>query len=192
MWEVNTTFAVIASVLALVTALAALAQAFATAASNRARFFVEFSKRYTDDEMRAALETLAQWHHDNKHDENRFALWAAAKRRGETAATGLNRSRRLVSRYYYDVASLHQLRLVGTDFAKALISNNGLNIFYQICDPMNRTNQPLHRFKQQCDTLKRLRKQFGDGTIFEPNEPREASRSDIWTLISGRLHRRQS
>lgn len=188
------TFETIASVVALVAAVAALLQAVLIGAANRARVFIAFSDRYTSAEMAQALALLAKWYHDNKLEtwaslkpaakrsaENPFVAWANAKsaedaKSSEDAnnakdAKKLNEARRLVSRYYYDAASLYELRLIRFEFARALIANNGLNIFYHICDPMNAARQPVERFERHCATLRHLRRKFGDGKVYDPKGP---------------------
>lgn len=160
-WEAAT------SLFALFAVAAAFLQASAASDGNRAHLYVEFSERYTSEEMAKALVALSNWHHARKDDPTRFVAWARAKRANDPGALELSRARRLVSRYYYDVAALHELGLIKRRFAHALLSSNGLNVFYLVCDPLNRAYQPEDRLNQHYRRLKRLRDKFGDGEIYD-------------------------
>jgi len=154
----------------ILTALAAVSQARSVAQGNIATFFVNYSARYSSEEMADALRLLAAWHNANKADKKRFETWAAQKRQGADQALALNKARRMVSRFYYDVAELYALGLIKRRMAKRLIANNGLNVFYLVCDPMNRAYEPSDRFDSYCRTLRRLSGGFGNGNVFDPDE----------------------
>jgi hypothetical protein len=92
-------------------------------------------------------------------------LWNELRREGDKEALLLNRSRRLVSRYYYDVARLHRAGLISTKLARILLANNGLIVFYQVCEPLNDARHH-NRERTYTEILKHLCASYGENRIY--------------------------
>lgn len=170
--DIGTAIALITALGAIVAAMAAYAQASAVGESNRASFLIQYADRYSTQEMANALRLLSGWHWHHRHDASRFERWALAKRNHDPDALELNKARRLVTRYYFDIATLYRLGLVKRGFARELMANNGLNVFYQVCEPLTRQGQPSDRFGANLQTLLQICKGYGDGTVYETIVPR--------------------
>jgi hypothetical protein len=150
------------SLAALAAALGALLQARRTAQTNAAQLFLSFSARYNSQEMADAFRQLVKWRLST--GENFAMVWNQLRQKGDKEALSLNRARRLVSRYYYDVARLRQVGLINTKLARALLANNGLMVFYQVCEPLNDARHN-NRERSYSQTLKKIRASYGEGRI---------------------------
>ncbi len=154
--------ATISIALAIATTVGVFSQARAAHKTNAADLFISFSARYNSPEMAAALRALAALYRESPND---FASkWINAKRSGDAEALKLNDYRRLVSRLYFDVARLYHAKLISTSFARELLRNNGLNVFYKVCEPMNDEDHP-QRIKLYSRILVGLQKKYGSGQI---------------------------
>lgn len=173
--DIATHIAAASAIAAAIAAIAAFLQVRASRNATLAELFVAFSDRYNSPEMAIALRELADWYRSTT--EARFADWIAAKRLRQEDALRINRHRRLVSRFYLDVARMRCIALINDRYARELVQNNGLNVFYKICEPMNAANHPL-RVQRYSKTLRNICRQYGDGSIHESAPaPRPASSS---------------
>jgi hypothetical protein len=157
--------AVAAAISAFVTAITAMGvflQARVAGKASAAALFLSFSERYNSIEMATALRHLARW---RLSCSDQFAIeWALSKSKQESGALQLNEYRRIVSRFYFDVARLYEVGLIGRKHAKALLANNGLNVFYQVCEPMNIATHP-DRVSTHTVMLKDLLPSYGTGKL---------------------------
>ena len=124
-----------------------------------------FSERYNSNDMAHALRSLANWYRTTA--DSRVADWVRGKAACDPTAITLNNHRRLVSRFYFDAARLFELGLLNRRYAREVVSNNGLNVFYLVCEPMNVAVHP-HRVARYSSTLRRLLKKYGTGDIHAP------------------------
>jgi len=153
------------SLAAVAAAFAAFMQASRTRETNTAQLFLSFSERYNSPEMAAAMRRLVKWRLEYK--DNFAKVWEERRQMGDADAVELNAARRLVSRYYYDVARLHEVGLISSKFARALLSNNGLHVFYDICEPLNDARHH-DRERRHAERLMRLLKHYGANRIHGP------------------------
>jgi len=161
--SVSAVAAAFSSVVTAIAALGVFLQVKAAAKAHNGTLFLAFTERYNASEMAESLRALAIW--GISHSNDSFAMeWVQNKARGDKPAMDLNGHRRFVSRYYFDVARLFQARLISREHARALLTNNGLNVFYLVCEPMNRAAHPS-RVTTLSDTLRRLCRSYGDGTL---------------------------
>jgi hypothetical protein len=157
-------------------AIGVFMQARTATEAQAGQLFVDFSARYNDERMAGALKALAAWYLSTPDD--RVPRWIDAKRAGEAQAIALNQHRRLVSRFYFDVARLYLMKLIGARYAKQLLENNGLNIFYDVCEPMNAANHPA-RVTRYSRALKRICSRYGRGGV-HATPPPAPPRMTIW------------
>ncbi len=147
---------------ALGAALAAFIQARKASETNAGQLFLSFSERYNSQEMADAFRMLVQWKTDMGKD---FALaWEVERQKGDKRALDVNRARRLVSRYYYDVARLYDIGLIDKRLAHSLLGNNGLHVFYQVSEPMNDARHP-DRERKYSKIIRFLRQEYGSNTV---------------------------
>ena len=175
---IETDWAVVAAIAAAISAIASMVATIALfrqiatdQKASTAELMNTFSARYNDEGMATALRELASWYLST--GESRFEEWLEAKLKGDEEALRLNQHRRLVSRFYFDAARLLDLRLINRRYAKEIISNNGLNVFYRVCEPMNIITHP-HRVVRYSEVLRKLLKRYADGRIFKPGQAQEA------------------
>ena len=148
---------------ALAAAAAAFQQARSARYANEAQIFLAFSARYNDEAMANSLRLLVDWHRRNPDD---FAeKYAHDLRVKNQAAIELNAARRTVSRYYTDLGRLFFGGLVTRRLARTVSANNGINVFFVICEPMNEAQHP-QRDKTFAKALKKARRRYGKGEVF--------------------------
>ena len=170
----------LAAVSALATALAAFAAWRRVAKlgdANFARIFLSFSERYNSEEMASALRSLVKWRQTQGAE---FAeTWNGAYLAGDAPAADINKARRLVSRFYQDVARLYEVGLINRAFGRALLASNGLHVYYEICAPMNAVHDP-ERYARYDEQLKKIRRKYAAGKVRLP------APANVALLSSGR------
>ncbi len=156
------TISIVSLIVAVFSVGASLSQAKGVEKSTEATIFLSFSDRYNSDAMRDALRFLVGLY--SQHESKFPGSVLDAFRDDEQMATRINDARRLVSRFYFDIARLYRAKLISRALAKALLANNGLNVFYKICEPLNELRD-RERVRAYSKTLVRLVSRYNHGSI---------------------------
>jgi hypothetical protein len=167
--DIGIALTAVSCVAAAVAALAARRQVTKLKHSNFAQIFLSFSSRYNSEEMASALRALVQWR--RVHKEGFAKTWRDAYMAGDAAAAEINKARRLVSRFYQDVARLYEVGVIDRVFAAALLATNGLHVYYEICAPMNELHDP-ELYRGYDEILRKLRRKYAGGRVrlLDPNK----------------------
>lgn len=167
-WLKSFNVELLAAVTLAFTALAALAGVFAAAGALRqvrrvkdgtaAQVFLDFSDRYNSEEMAQAMRDLVAWYREQGPEfaENWNRLYEA----GDERAKELNKARRRVSRYFDDVGRLYAVGLLSKRLARSLLSNYGIQVFYDICEPMSDARMPA-RMRKFSNLVRWLMPSYG-------------------------------
>ncbi|MGC9954279.1 MAG: hypothetical protein ABSD21_08375 [Rhizomicrobium sp.] len=124
--------------------------------------YVLFTDRYNIKQMYDSLRMLTEYY--KKNPATFLQRWKEDK--VSPAGVGdLRAAKRVVDRYYYDIAQLYDARYISKSFASMLCAQAGLNVFYNICVPMSDVNFPKNE-KNFYKILKRIRPKYGDGEIY--------------------------
>ncbi|MFN3229454.1 MAG: hypothetical protein ACK41P_06345 [Asticcacaulis sp.] len=134
------------------------------AKTDKAEFYVAFTQRYNSSDMHDALYRLmALYTHDRDSFVDRY-LSAFMARTQE--GFEIERSRRIVSRYFNDIADLHRNKLIDRKLARMLCNFQGLNIYYNVVIPMSRARYGQSKEREHIyAVLKSIRPRFDDGAL---------------------------
>lgn len=126
---------------------------------SRAQFFIDFTDRYNRPEMHKALVNLQVL--KGKYGEGLFPLFADEFARRSELGAAIDADRRIVNRYFANIAEMHMNGLINASTAKMLLNYRGLNVFYDIVVPLNRAKYGKEpHYEIVLNTLKTLRKRY--------------------------------
>ncbi|ESQ76963.1 hypothetical protein AEYBE204_18990 [Asticcacaulis sp. YBE204] len=132
--------------------------------TTEADFYLQFTARYNTLRMHEALLVLYRLKMSKPDD---FAHHFIQEfRQGTPEGLRLDQARRLVNRYFVNIAEMRRNRLINQKLARMLCNFQGLNIFYKIVVPMNQAkygNQQEHSEIYQL--LRRIKSRFSDGSF---------------------------
>ena len=153
---------------ALGAAIAAAASARATRRAAEAQLFSTHYAEYGTAEMLRALRVLRVWHSDMG---NEFEIkWKKALDANEERAHEVDQARRYVKFYFMKVLRLHESGYVNKRFLKELTAVDGINILYEIVEPLEFALNA--RFDvSKFNRLKKLCGRAGTGRLIAPVQP---------------------
>lgn len=112
--------------------------------------------------MADSLRRLVAW---RKSRGSNFAkVWSDLYDAGDPEAKDLNRARRLVSRYFDDIGRLYDVGLISGKLARGLTATYGIQVFYEICEPMNNARNPT-RLQVYSNHVRYLRHTYGKNRL---------------------------
>jgi len=126
--------------LAAVSAAGAWFAAAMTRRSSEAQLVLNAFKEYGSVEMLAALRTLRRWH--TVHGETFASDWFADLQEHTEEGIQVDLARRRVSSYFLDAVRLHKHGLMTERALKAATSVDGLAIWLQIVERLERELDP--------------------------------------------------
>jgi hypothetical protein len=145
-----------------VTTIIALAAAAISAFAVRntrqiaeAQIVLKFREEYATDQMLTDLRLLHDW--KKNHGDQFASIWLKQFQGGQPEAIAVDRARRHVGHYFFSIYDLKQSRFLSKKTAKFLLNVSGLNLFYQIVEPLDRELAPETYAKHQYDALRKLR-----------------------------------
>jgi hypothetical protein len=165
-----------ATVLAIVQAAAAVgamaAAVFSYFSVHNARqshysaVYLDMAARYDSQEMRDAFNDLLDWR--KRYGADFANEWLARKRERMDDAMKANTARRIVARYFLNIARLLEIEAIDRKAAKQLAACYGLNVFYQIAVPLNRLiAEDTADFERLTRRLKGIRKSYANGELID-------------------------
>jgi hypothetical protein len=105
--------------------------------------------------MQIDLHNLGAWY--DKYGSSTFAkTWQEERQQGDKEALIVNASRRRVSHFFSSIADLYNANLVPEQLKKLLIDLDGLDVFYNVVEPLERELNPDYN-RTPFDTLRKLR-----------------------------------
>jgi len=128
-----------------------------------ANLYVTFMDRYNDVQMYDSLMLLTDYYKEKP--ETFVERWHADRAKGGDRVEKLKVARRIVDRFYWDIAQLYDARLIKRKFARVLSAQWGVNVYFLICEPMIGPKPPKSE-KNYYDIMRRVRTRFGEGKIF--------------------------
>lgn len=135
--------------------------------------FLEFSKRYNSPKMRSAMNELS-WYYSESEDKENFAQnwykdFKASQDSPKARSIRLDQHRRLINRYFSDIARCRRNNLIDKKLAILAGRHYGINVYFKIVSEMNKVmfEQPLNTkaFAKDAQTLKKEIGLFGTGEI---------------------------
>ncbi len=153
---------------ALGAAIAAWLSARATSRAAEGQLFSVHYAEYGTPEMLRSLRVLRLWRSE-QGDE--FELkWKRALDAGKPQAHDVDLARRQVKFYFMKVLSLYEAGYVSPRFLKELAAVDGVNILYDIVEPLEYAFNP--RFDaSQFESLRKLIGRAGTGRLIAPVPP---------------------
>ncbi|HWA00540.1 MAG TPA: hypothetical protein VG841_09540 [Caulobacterales bacterium] len=155
----------ISTIAAAVAAGASLRQAKIAQSVHEADLFVRFVERYRSPQMNAALKRLATWWKENGREGVR--AWNEARLRREPDALAVDDARRTVKAYFESVALLFQKGFVSRHFAVSAVDHGGIDVFFEVGEPLEAAINPANYPKWIFDTLRPLPIQYGHGIVLD-------------------------
>ncbi|ESQ81212.1 hypothetical protein [Asticcacaulis sp. YBE204] len=132
------------------------------AKTEKAEFYVEFTRRYNSSDMHDALYRLMQ--HYTQNPDNFVELYLSEFLSHTQKGFEIERSRRIVSRYFNDIAEMRQNKLIDRKLARMLCNFQGLNIYYNVVVPMSRARYGNSKTRERIyAALRAIRPHFDDG-----------------------------
>jgi hypothetical protein len=132
------------------------ANAAATAADAAATTLIlKFRNQYATKEMLIDLRNLRAW--QDKHGSSKFAeTWRKKFEQNDQEALIVDASRRRVSHFFSSIADLHDTGLVPERIKKLLTDFDGLDVLYDVVEPLERELSPGYN-RTPFETLRKLR-----------------------------------
>lgn len=156
--------AAVSAIAALITTIANFLSAQAANDTNKGQFFLTFTERYNSKEMNDAIFRLVEQYKDTGAGPQFIADWIQKYRSGDASAVALEYDRRVVNRYFVNIAQLYEAKLISHRLAHLLSNFYGLNVFYKIVVPMNMELYGAMKPTYES-TLRRVRAGYGDGAL---------------------------
>ena len=163
------------NIVLILTAITAIAAAFsaigawlsarATKLTSEAQLFSRFMEEYGAYEMVTALRNLRNWKAENGDEFEE--KWRKALDNSESQAHEVDKSRRLVKFYFLKALRLYTSGFVSKKFLKQVISVDGINILFEIVEPLEYALNPAYN-KSNFKKLKTLCKSKGTGRLIRP------------------------
>lgn len=166
--EISLVLTALSAIGALGAAIAAWLSARATKRAAEGHLFSTHYAEYGTPEMLRSLRVLRLWKSDNGDE---FELnWKKALDAGEERAHDVDRARRQVKFYFLRALRLYQAGYVSRRFLKELAAVDGLNILYDIVEPLEYALNP--RFDaSKFELLSKLCGRPGTGRLIAPVPP---------------------
>ena len=162
----------IAIVLAMISALGALGAAIgawlsarATRSAAEAQLFSRFMEEYGTPQMLTALRTLRNWkakQGDEFEEKYRKALGEA-----DPNVHKVEQARRLVKFYFLKALRLYEAGFVTQRFLKEVAAVDGVNILYDIVEPLEYALNPAYN-KSKFERLRKICGRAGTGRLIRP------------------------
>jgi len=162
---------VLGDVIQTAAALAAMAAAIFSylgiAHSRRAQqstVYLAMAARYDAPEMRDACNKLLSW--KRRHGDAFAEVWLEGMSAGADDALAVNTARRIVARYFLNIAKLRRINAIDHASARLLAECYGLNVFYQIAAPLNRLlATDVSDFEALTRRLRKIRRTYANGEL---------------------------
>ena len=181
----------IASLLTSIAALLAGISSYRASSNQRrlveATFFQDFNNRYKSKAMETAIRALVLFYFDNP--TSFVDRWHQGRAAGSRESLEIDSHRRVVSTYFGDIARLVESRHISHDFARMVTDVPGLNVFYEIVSPMNRTLRRPTSVEKILSTLKKLHVRFESG-LYDPREIDRSAKDIDHSAINAGSNRR--
>jgi hypothetical protein len=126
------------------------------------RIYFYLRDRYLSEEMSAAFKTLWTWYY--AHRDSFVQDWLALEQTDKALYEEISAARRLVSRFYIDVARLYVNQKISRKLARMATASTGINCLYQIVLPMNEAHG-THVSKRYLRTIRKIRKRYVSGDL---------------------------
>src|SRR5438132_1272380 len=118
--------------------------------------------------MANALRMLGGWRND--HGTNFAEDWKTARDAKDPLALQVDSSRRMVSHFFFRIASLHRAKMIGPQSMRELSELDGLGIYFRVNEALERTINPnYHRWP--FEDLKTTSAKFGKDYPVHPTAP---------------------
>jgi len=153
------------AVAAALAAIASLLQVRSAAHGNEIDAYLRLMQDYGSPEMRGAISDLAAFWRDRRESfETAGEAFLAERERDPDAASKLRGQCRLLTSFFGNAARLHDTGFISRRLFRLLISRPGLNVYYDVCEPINLARNPTGHSKKYGAVLRRVVRQYGDGT----------------------------
>jgi hypothetical protein len=120
---------------------------------------------YSDEKMLYALRTLRNWKAEKGDEFER--IWRQDIESGDLEAQKVDRARRTVKFYFYKVLRMYKSRYVTTRLLKDICAVDGINILYDIVEPLEYALNPGYD-KSYFDILRKICGRYGTGKLVRP------------------------
>lgn len=155
--------AAIAALAAAVAAVASLLQVRSASHSNEINAYLSLMESYAAPQMRAAISRLAEFWRDRR-DKFGDAGEAFVAEPDAALRESLKADCRLLTAFFGNAARLYDARLISRKLVLTLISRPGLNIYYDVCEPINIRRNPKGHSSKYGVILRRVVTKYADGT----------------------------
>lgn len=153
---------------ALGAAVAAWRSARATTRAAEAQLFSAHYAAYGEPEMLRSLRVLRQWKSDNGDEFE--VKWKKSLDANEDSAHEVDQARRKVKFYFFQALRLYEAGYVSKKFLKEVAAVDGVNILYDIVEPLEYALNP--RFdSSRFEKLRKLCGRSRTGRLIAPVPP---------------------
>jgi hypothetical protein len=134
--------------------------------TQQSTVYLSMAAQYDSEEMRKACNHLLAWR--RAHGERFEQIWSDQMATREVGAAETNTARRIVSRYFLNLAKLRRINAVDPESARLLADCYGLNVFYQIVVPLNlRLAANAGDFNKLTNELRLIRREYAGGELID-------------------------
>ena len=156
-----TLIAVVSAIASAIAAAAAWIQVYRLSQSNEVSAFLHLMDQYAKPEMQTAVRGLSKlWRVSQLKDQSIVTHYSSLDENSSEHIRGLSRT---VSSYFVDCVRLYELGLISRKLFYAACYHPGINVFYEICVPLNKHKNGGHNSVRAMKVLKVLVQQHGDG-----------------------------
>lgn len=133
------------------------------ARANSVTVYLEMMKEYTSPEMRTAISDLATfWERLERGQSVADAYRDLSTHKPERAAE-LRGMSRMASYYFVNAAKLFEAKMIDEALLKLLVTQSGLNVFYDVAVPINLVRNPNDNSSRYAQLLKTVVPVHGSG-----------------------------
>lgn len=150
---------------AVVAAIGAWKSARATQKAAEGQLISAFLNEYGTPEMLRYLRQLRNW--ESKHGHEFEEKWRKALEAADNEALEVDQARRYVKSYFLKALRLYESRYVTKRFLKQVASVDGINIMYDIVEPLEYSLNPVYE-KERFDKLRNLCSRSGTKRLIRP------------------------
>lgn len=146
-------------------AIGALLSARSTLSATEAQLFSRFMEEYSAPQMLTALRKLRNW--EAKHGTKFEEEYRKGLEKGDPNAHEVDQARRHVKFYFLKALRLYEARLVKQRFLKEVAAVDGINILYDIVEPLEYALNPAYN-KSKFDQLRKICGRAGTRRLIRP------------------------
>jgi hypothetical protein len=153
----------VAAIAAAVAAIASLYQVRSAANSNEITAYLQLMQEYGSIETKHAVSRLAEFWRDRRTRFNDAGAALLAESDQALVET-LKADCRRVTNFFGNAARLYKAKLISKRLLETLISRPGLNVYYDVCEPMNVARNPRGHSAEYGVILREVVSNYADGT----------------------------